>query len=92
MAAVDQQMITDNCGGPHRRPLRVLLIEYSQLIRRSVVEAIDVAGNFQVTAWADTPEVAIGLLGSEVFDAVIVDSQLKGSTGVDVLAYLQRPA
>jgi DNA-binding NarL/FixJ family response regulator len=87
---VGQQTITDIRGGPPGRPLRVLLIEDSPLIRRSVVEAIDASGDFQVTAWADSPKVAIGLLGSELFDAVIVDLQLKGGTGVEVLAYLQR--
>jgi DNA-binding NarL/FixJ family response regulator len=90
MPAVGQQTITDNHGALRRRPLRVLLIEDSPLIRRSVVEAIDASGDFHVTAWADTPKAAIGLLEAEAFDAVIVDLQLKGGTGVEVLAYLQR--
>jgi DNA-binding NarL/FixJ family response regulator len=90
MPAVGQQTITDNRGEPRRQPLRVLLIEDSPLIRRSVVEAIDASGDFRVSAWADTPKLAIGLLEAEVFDAVIVDLQLKGGTGVEVLAYMQR--
>ncbi len=71
-------------------PLRVLLIEDSPLIRRSLVEAIDASGAFQVAAWADSADDAIALLTDEPFDAVIVDLQLKHGSGVPVLAYLQR--
>ena len=85
-----QQTIVDNPGLAQKRPLSVLLIEDSPLIRRSLVEAIDASGELQVTAWADTPETAIGLLEAERFDAVIVDLQLKHGSGVPVLAYLQR--
>ncbi|RFU46480.1 response regulator [Paraburkholderia sp. DHOC27] len=71
-------------------PLRVLLIEDSPLIRRSVAEAIDASGVLQVTAYADTSDEAIALLSAEAFDAVIIDLQLKHGSGVPVLAYLQR--
>jgi DNA-binding NarL/FixJ family response regulator len=90
MPAVGQQTIIDDRNKVHKRPLSVLLIEDSPLIRRSAVEAIDASGCLRVTAWADTPERAIALLASQAFDAVIVDLQLKGGTGVEVLAYLQR--
>jgi DNA-binding NarL/FixJ family response regulator len=71
-------------------PLRVLLIEDSPLIRRSVAEAIDASGVLQVAAFADSSDEAIALLSAEPFDAVIVDLQLKHGSGVPVLAYLQR--
>ena len=74
----------------HATPLRVLLIEDSPLIRRSLVEAIDASGTLQVAAWADCAEDAIALLSDEAFDAVIVDLQLKRGSGVPVLEYLQR--
>jgi DNA-binding NarL/FixJ family response regulator len=90
MPAVGQRTIVDKPGLAHKRPLSVLLIEDSPLIRRSLVEAIDASGELQVTAWADTPETAIGLLEAQKFDAVIVDLQLKHGSGVEVLAYLQR--
>jgi DNA-binding NarL/FixJ family response regulator len=73
-----------------RAPLRVLLIEDSALIRRSVAEAIDASGELQVAAYADSSDEAIALLNAEPFDAVIVDLQLKHGSGVPVLAYLQR--
>jgi DNA-binding NarL/FixJ family response regulator len=88
--AVGQQTIVDEAGVANKRPLSVLLIEDSPLIRRSIVEAIDASGELQVTAWADTPENAIALLASTQFDAVIVDLQLQRGSGVEVLAYLQR--
>ena len=71
-------------------PLRVLLIEDSALIRRSVAEAIDASGVLRVAAYADSSDEAIALLSAEAFDAVIVDLQLKHGSGVPVLAYLQR--
>ena len=85
-----QQTIVDGTGFARERPLGVLLIEDSPLIRRSLVEAIDASGELRVTAWADTPETAIALLASQRFDAVIVDLQLKRGSGIEVLAYLQR--
>jgi DNA-binding NarL/FixJ family response regulator len=90
MPAVGQQTIVDKAGFARERPLSVLLIEDSPLIRRSLVEAIDASGELRVMAWADTPESAIALLASQRFDAVIVDLQLKRGSGVEVLAYLQR--
>jgi len=87
---VGQQTIVDKAGFARERPLSVLLIEDSPLIRRSLVEAIDASGELRVMAWADTPESAIALLASQRFDAVIVDLQLKRGSGVEVLAYLQR--
>ncbi|OLL30502.1 hypothetical protein BTH42_17080 [Burkholderia sp. SRS-W-2-2016] len=77
-------------GSAARTPLRVLLIEDSPLIRRSLVEAIDSSGVLQVSAYADSADQAIALLDAEAFDAVIVDLQLKQGSGVPVLAYLQR--
>jgi DNA-binding NarL/FixJ family response regulator len=71
-------------------PLRVLLIEDSALIRRSLVEAIDASGRLRVAAYADSADEAIALLSGEAFDAVIVDLQLKQGSGVPVLAFLQR--
>ncbi|HEY2021236.1 response regulator [Paraburkholderia sp.] len=73
-----------------RAPLRVLLIEDSPLIRRSLMEEIDSSGLLRVAAYADSADQAIALLGDETFDAVIVDLQLRQGSGVPVLAYLQR--
>jgi chemotaxis response regulator CheB len=47
-----------NSGQP---PLRVLLIEDSALIRRSLVEAIDASGVLHVVAYADSSDEAIAL-------------------------------
>ncbi|MBP0594255.1 response regulator transcription factor [Paraburkholderia sp. LEh10] len=73
-----------------RTGLRVLLIEDSPLIRRSIVEAIDASGLMHVAAQAESTDEAIALLNGEAFDAVIVDLQLKGGSSVPVLAYMQR--
>jgi DNA-binding NarL/FixJ family response regulator len=75
---------------PARAPLRVLLIEDSALIRRSLVDAIDASGALRVAAQTDTADEAIALLAAGAFDAVIVDLQLKRGSSVPVLAWLQQ--
>jgi DNA-binding NarL/FixJ family response regulator len=75
---------------PSYAPLRVLLIEDSPLIRRSIAEAIDASGVLHVAACADSADEAIALLSGEPFDAVIVDLQLKHGSSVPVLAFMQR--
>jgi DNA-binding NarL/FixJ family response regulator len=73
-----------------RAPLRVLLIEDSELIRRSLVEAIDASGRLRVCAFAETADDALHCLRHTRFDAVIVDLQLKQGSGTQVLAYLKQ--
>jgi DNA-binding NarL/FixJ family response regulator len=73
-----------------RAPLRVLLIEDSPLIRRSIADAIDALGVMHVAACADSADEAIALLSGEPFDAVFVDLQLKRGSSVPVLAFMQR--
>ena len=71
-------------------PVRVLLIEDSALIRRSLVDAIDASGRLRVSAFAETAEDALRCLRQASFDAVIVDLQLKQGSGTQVLAYLKQ--
>ena len=54
MRSVGNQTITEATDGAQSKPLRVLLIEDSPLIRRSLVEAIDASGVLRVTAYADS--------------------------------------
>ncbi|MGI4816345.1 MAG: response regulator [Janthinobacterium lividum] len=71
------------------RPLRVLLIEDSVLIRHGLSEAIDSGGTCRVANVADTAPQAIEHLRAERFDVVIVDLQLREGSGFDVLEFLQ---
>jgi DNA-binding NarL/FixJ family response regulator len=71
-------------------PLRVLLIEDSALIRRSLTEAIDASERLRVSAWADTADEALRCLRETPFDAVIVDLQLRRGSGMQVLAHLKQ--
>lgn len=75
---------------PAALPLRVLLIEDSALIRRSLTEVIDAAGHLRVSACAETADDALRCLQQASFDAVIVDLQLKRGSGTQVLAYLKQ--
>jgi DNA-binding NarL/FixJ family response regulator len=75
---------------PAGLPLRVLLIEDSALIRRSLTEVIDASEHLRVSACAETADDALRCLQQASFDAVIVDLQLKRGSGTEVLAYLKQ--
>lgn len=71
------------------RPLRVLLIEDSLLIREAVAELVELDGCAYVAAVADSEAAAIGELRSHAFDVVIVDLKLREGSGFGVLRMLQ---
>lgn len=71
------------------RPLRVLLIEDSLLIREAVAELIESDGCAYVAAAADSESAAIGALQDNTFDVVIVDLKLREGSGFGVLRVLR---
>jgi two-component system OmpR family response regulator len=73
---------------PRQRPLRVLLIEDSPLIRRHLVALLEDNADINVTGEVDTEAAAIAALDSTVFDAAVVDLQLREGSGFGVLQHL----
>lgn len=71
------------------RPLRLLLIEDSPLIREAIAELVEVEGRACVTATADTEAAAIAALQADAFDVAIVDLKLREGSGFGVLRALQ---
>lgn len=69
-------------------PLRVLLIEDSPLIRERLAETIAVAGRIEIVGQADSEQAAIGLVGSTIWHAMVLDLQLRHGTGLGVLRAL----
>jgi two-component system OmpR family response regulator len=73
---------------PRQRPLRVLLIEDSPLIRKHLVALLEDSADIHVTGEVDTEAAAIAALDSTVFDAAVVDLQLREGSGFGVLQHL----
>jgi len=74
---------------PDARPLRVLLIEDSLLIREAVAELVESDGLAYVAAVADSEAAAIADLQANIYDVVIVDLKLREGSGFGVLRALQ---
>ena len=74
---------------PRQRPLRVLLIEDSPLIRKHLVALLEDGADINVIGEVDTEAAAIAALDSTVFDAAVVDLQLREGSGFGVLQHLR---
>ncbi|MDP3287736.1 MAG: response regulator transcription factor [Methyloversatilis sp.] len=72
-----------------QRPIRVLLIEDSPLIRKHLVALLEDSAGISVSGEVDTAAAAIEALDSNTFDAAVVDLQLREGSGFGVLQHLQ---
>lgn len=71
------------------RPLRVLLVEDSLLIRKHIVALLEDVEGVAVCGEVDTEADALTALRIGRFDAVIVDLQLREGSGFGVLQHLK---
>jgi len=78
-------------------PLRVFVVEDSELIRKRIIENIDTMGGFEVVGFAESAEDAVKSISELRPDIVITDIQLKEGSGIDVVRkvraspYVPRP-
>jgi len=66
-------------------PLRVFVVEDSELIRKRIIENIDAMGGFEVVGFAESAEDAVRSISELRPDIVITDIQLKEGSGIDVV-------
>jgi DNA-binding NarL/FixJ family response regulator len=73
---------------------RVFVIEDHELMRRSIVEALEREPDLAVCGQAEDAEEALAAIGSLHPDIVLTDIQLKSSSGLDLIKTLhaQSPA
>lgn len=71
------------------RPLRVLLVEDSLLIRKHLVSLLEDSEGVVVCGEVDTEADALTALRVGRFDAVVVDLQLREGSGFGVLQHLK---
>jgi two-component system, OmpR family, response regulator len=79
----------DALAAAQSRPLRVLLVEDSALIRRHLVALIEDTEGVTVSGEVDTEADAIAALQRDDFDAAVVDLQLREGSGFGVLQHLK---
>lgn len=73
-----------------QRPIRVLLVEDSPLIRKHLVALLEDSEGISVSDEVDTEAAAIAALDSNSFDAAVVDLQLREGSGFGVLQHMKR--
>lgn len=66
-------------------PLRVFVVEDSELIRKRIIENVHSMGGFEVVGFAESEEEAITSIASLRPDIVVTDIQLKEGSGIEVV-------
>jgi DNA-binding NarL/FixJ family response regulator len=73
-----------------QRPVRVLLVEDSALIRRHLTVLLEDSDGVSVSGEVESEAAAIAALDSTPFDAAVVDLQLSEGSGFGVLQHLRQ--
>jgi DNA-binding NarL/FixJ family response regulator len=71
-------------------PVRVFLVEDSQILRDRFVEIFPMWGNIEMVGHAETEAVAENALRTQAWEVLILDLQLLRGTGLGVLRTLRR--
>ena len=66
-------------------PLRVFVVEDSELIRKRIIENVHSMGPFEVVGFAESEHEAVASIASLRPDIVITDIQLKQGSGIEVV-------
>jgi|SRR6267378_4193873 DNA-binding NarL/FixJ family response regulator len=78
-------------------PLRVFVVEDSELIRKRIIENVRAMGSFEVVGFAESEDEAIASIANLRPDIVVTDIQLKEGSGIEVVRkmraqpYVPRP-
>jgi two-component system OmpR family response regulator len=81
-----------SAGAAVLHPLRVFLVEDSEVIRERLIESFSSVPNVKVVGHADTEAAAIAALQRTPCDVVVLDLQLRDGHGFNVLNALRAPS
>lgn len=70
-------------------PIRVFVVEDSELIRKRIIENVQSMGGFDVVGFAESQEEAIESIIRLQPEIVITDIQLKMGSGIDLVRQLR---
>jgi two-component system, NarL family, response regulator DevR len=66
-------------------PLRVFIVEDSELIRKRIIENVNTMGGFEIVGFAESANEAVESIARLRPNIVITDIQLKEGSGIDVV-------
>jgi len=69
-----------------------MLVEDSAAVRRRLREILDDIQGFRIVGEFETAQDAIGAIGSEPPDLILLDIKLRVGNGIEVLRHLRRQA
>jgi DNA-binding NarL/FixJ family response regulator len=72
-----------------RVPLRVFVVEDSELIRKRIVENVRNMGGFDVVGFAESEEDAVEAIDRLHPDIVITDIRLREGNGIEVVRHIR---
>lgn len=72
------------------KPMKVLLVEDSVMIRDALIEILTSSGDIAVDGVAATQDSAIKLLSEQEFDMLLVDIELAKGNGFEVIRHTQK--
>ena len=73
-------------------PLRVFVVEDSELIRRRIVENVRAMGKFEIVGVAESEDEAVESIDKLRPDIVITDIRLKTGNGIEVVRHIRAQA
>jgi DNA-binding NarL/FixJ family response regulator len=85
-----QESLTSKLGPDHSSPMKILLVEDSALISDALVKILSDDSNLTVDGIATTQNRAIALLDQQQFDMLLVDIELAGGNGFEVIRHTQQ--
>lgn len=72
------------------RPVRVLLVDDQELLRRGLRKLLDIEPGITVVGEAADGPAALALLATEEVDVALVDARMPGMTGVELIGHITR--
>jgi two-component system, NarL family, response regulator DevR len=66
-------------------PVRVFVVEDSQLLRERIVRDIAALGRFKIVGWAESQNEAVECIARLAPDVVVADLRLKEGSGLEVM-------
>ena len=95
MPTFENSIISKNNGNPIKaggaKPMKMLLVENSSLLREVLFEIINNLKNLSVEGMAATQTKAISLLKEKQFDILLLDIELSEGNGFEVIKQTKKP-
>ena len=76
-------------AGVDAAPLRIFLVEDSELLRNRLIELLETPGEVEIVGYADTEEASVKSLAEQPVDVAIVDLNLRSGSGFGVIKALR---